>query len=220
MPTTIPTILDQISVEKTKVSERLARLDADREKIAIHLTDLETAERVLTRVGTPSARKPRLASAAKGKTLLAKQRRGRPSRVATSNPVERRAGARTPSLGEVSSPWRPAKPDGNYTQHVLAIARTMSASQSSATCARVGSRSATASCTRHRGQHSGRTRQPGLGTRRRPRACSTRARETSTRGERLRQACAAWPGRGQRGPGPPRPQSVPATRFSRPRIAA
>ena len=41
MPTTIPTILDQISVEKTKVSERLARLDADREKIAIQLTDLE-----------------------------------------------------------------------------------------------------------------------------------------------------------------------------------
>ena len=34
MPTRIPTILDQISAEKTKVSERLARLDADREKIA------------------------------------------------------------------------------------------------------------------------------------------------------------------------------------------
>jgi len=100
MPTTIPTILDQISVEKTKVSERLARLDADREKIAAHLTDLETAERVLTRVGTPSARKPRLASAAKGKTLVAKQGRGRSSRVATSKPVERGAGARTPSLGE------------------------------------------------------------------------------------------------------------------------
>ena len=41
MPTTIPTIMDQISAEKTKVSERLARLDADREKIAIQLTDLE-----------------------------------------------------------------------------------------------------------------------------------------------------------------------------------
>ena len=40
MPTTIPTIMDQISAEKTKVSERLARLDADREKIATQLTDL------------------------------------------------------------------------------------------------------------------------------------------------------------------------------------
>jgi hypothetical protein len=49
MPTTIPTIMDQISAEKTKVSERLERLDADREKIATQLTDLETAERVLTR---------------------------------------------------------------------------------------------------------------------------------------------------------------------------
>ena len=65
MPTTIPTIMDQISAEKTKVSERLARLDADREKIATQLTDLETAERVLTRVSTtPSARSPRSAAAA------------------------------------------------------------------------------------------------------------------------------------------------------------
>jgi hypothetical protein len=33
-----------------KISERLARLDADREKIATQLADLETAERVLMRV--------------------------------------------------------------------------------------------------------------------------------------------------------------------------
>jgi hypothetical protein len=32
MQTTTPTILDQISAEKTKISERLARLDPDREK--------------------------------------------------------------------------------------------------------------------------------------------------------------------------------------------
>ena len=37
MPTTTPTILDQINAEKTKVSERLARLDADRAKIAADL---------------------------------------------------------------------------------------------------------------------------------------------------------------------------------------
>ena len=73
MPATIPTILDQISVEKTKVSGRLARLDADREKFATQLTDLETAERVLTRASrTPSARRPRSAAAVEGKTLLAK----------------------------------------------------------------------------------------------------------------------------------------------------
>jgi hypothetical protein len=101
MPTTIPTIMDQISVEKTKVSERLARLDADREKIATQLTDLETAERVLTRVSTtPSARRPRSAAAVEGKTLLAKQGRGRPPRAGTSKSGGREAGARTPSLGE------------------------------------------------------------------------------------------------------------------------
>jgi hypothetical protein len=49
MPTTTSTILDQISAERTKISERLARLDANRGKIATQLTDLETAERVLTR---------------------------------------------------------------------------------------------------------------------------------------------------------------------------
>ena len=56
MPTTTPTILDQISAEKTKVSERLARLDTDRATVATQLTDLETAERVLMRVSkTPTA---------------------------------------------------------------------------------------------------------------------------------------------------------------------
>ena len=39
MPTATPTILDQISAEKTMISERLARLDTDREKIATQLTD-------------------------------------------------------------------------------------------------------------------------------------------------------------------------------------
>jgi hypothetical protein len=63
MPTTTATILDQISAEKTKISERLARLDADREKVATQLTDLETAERVLTRVSkAPPARRPRSAN--------------------------------------------------------------------------------------------------------------------------------------------------------------
>src|SRR5215469_15168710 len=95
MPTTIPTIMDQISAEKTKVSERLARLDADREKIATQLTDLETAERVLTHVSTT-----RSAAAVEGKTLLTKQGRGRPPRAGTSKSGGPEAGARTLSLGE------------------------------------------------------------------------------------------------------------------------
>jgi hypothetical protein len=101
MPTTIPTILGQINAEKTKVSERLARLDADREKAANQLTDLETAERVLTRVSrTPAGRRPRSGSAVEAKAPVAQRGRGRPARAATSKSGGREAGARTPTLGE------------------------------------------------------------------------------------------------------------------------
>ena len=69
MPTTTRTILDQISAEKTKVSERLARLDTDRATVATQLTDLETAERVLMRVGKrPPGTRPTSAAAGEAKT--------------------------------------------------------------------------------------------------------------------------------------------------------
>jgi len=85
MPTTTSTILDQISAEKTKISERLARLDADRENIVAQSTDLQTAERVLTRVAkTPPGRRPRSASAAEAKGAIAPRGRGRPPRTAES----------------------------------------------------------------------------------------------------------------------------------------
>jgi hypothetical protein len=98
MPTTTPTVLDQISAEKTKISERLARLDADREKIATQLTDLETAERVLTRVGkTPPAKTPRSATAA-ANASPATRGRGRPPKAAARKSAGRRPSA--PGLGE------------------------------------------------------------------------------------------------------------------------
>jgi hypothetical protein len=68
MPTKTPTILDQINAEKTKISERLVRLDTDRAAVAPRLTELETAERVLTRVSkTPPARRTTSAAAAETK---------------------------------------------------------------------------------------------------------------------------------------------------------
>ena len=68
---TTPRILDQISAEKTKVGEQLARLDADRATVTAQLTDLETAERVLTRVSkTPPARRTRSATAAEARPPL------------------------------------------------------------------------------------------------------------------------------------------------------
>jgi hypothetical protein len=102
MPTTTPTILDQISAEKTKVSERLARLDADRAKIATQLIDLETAERVLTRVGkSPPGRRPRPAWAAEVNASKVTRGRGRPPRAATGKSAGREPSARTPGgLGE------------------------------------------------------------------------------------------------------------------------
>jgi hypothetical protein len=99
MPTTTPTILDQISAEKTKVSERLARLDTDRAAVATRLIDLETAERVLTRVGkTPPARRTTSAAAAEAKAPTANRGRGRPPRAAASTSAGRKPSA--PSLGE------------------------------------------------------------------------------------------------------------------------
>ena len=99
MPTTAPTILDQISAEKTKISERLARLDTDRAAVATRLTDLETAERVLTRVSkTPPGRRTTSAAAAEAKTPTASRGRGRSPRAAANKSAGRKPSA--PSLGE------------------------------------------------------------------------------------------------------------------------
>jgi hypothetical protein len=160
MPTTTSTILDQISAEKTKISERLARLDADREKIATQLTDLETAERVLTRsarrhrVGDPDRlplqkQRPRLRREAAG------GRQEQPEANRDVNPA-RKARA----WASVFSPWPLAKPDKNFTRRVPAIGQTTSVSRCSATSARGGSRSAMANSMRHRPQRSRRARQP------------------------------------------------------------
>ena len=43
--------VDEIGQEKQRISERLARLDAERAKLADQLNELEIAERVLTRFG-------------------------------------------------------------------------------------------------------------------------------------------------------------------------
>ena len=99
MPSATTTILDQISTEKTKLSERLARLDTERATVTARLTDLETAERVLTRVGkTPPARRPTSAAAAEAKATAASRGRGRPPRGAASKSAGRKPSA--PSLGE------------------------------------------------------------------------------------------------------------------------
>jgi len=101
MRTPTPTTVDQITAEKMKLGERLGRLDADREKIAAQLADLETAERVLTRVSkTLPGRHPRPASAAEAKAAITPRGRGRPPRAAAAKSAGRERGVQTPSLGE------------------------------------------------------------------------------------------------------------------------
>ena len=95
---TTPRILDQISAEKTKVGERLARLDADRATVTAQLTDLEAAERVLTRVSKTPARRTRSVTAAAAKAPTASRGRRRTSRATASKAAGRDNTA--PSLGE------------------------------------------------------------------------------------------------------------------------
>ena len=71
--------LNEIGQEKQKVSERLARLDAERAKLGAQLNELEVAERVLTRFGKVDTTERR--------------RRGRPARTAPA-PAAPRARAR------------------------------------------------------------------------------------------------------------------------------
>ena len=70
--------LDDIAQERQRIAERLARVDAERAKLAGELAELEAAERVLSRFGQPRAKagqRGRRALAA-ADTASAKQRRG------------------------------------------------------------------------------------------------------------------------------------------------
>lgn len=67
---------EEIGQEKQRISERLARLDADRAKLAEQLNELEIAERVLSRFGGLDT---------------GRRRRGRPARTGPAAASERRA---------------------------------------------------------------------------------------------------------------------------------
>jgi len=80
--------VDEIGQEKQRISERLARLDAERTKLGDQLNELEIAERVLTRFG--------------GKAdTTERRRRGRPARAApaaTAGGRKARGGQQAPSV--------------------------------------------------------------------------------------------------------------------------
>jgi hypothetical protein len=78
--------VQEIAQEKQRIAERLARLDAERTKLADQLNELEIAERVLSRFGMGSA--------------PVQRRRGRPAKTAApAAPSGRRARAVQPASG-------------------------------------------------------------------------------------------------------------------------
>src|SRR5271169_6840208 len=107
--------LDEIGQEKQKVSERLARLDAERAKLGLQLNELEVAERVLTRFGRVETTERR--------------RRGRPARTAPAPapapaPARSRARAAQPaqtvSLSDATLRAVQAHGEGATASEVLA----------------------------------------------------------------------------------------------------
>ena len=87
--------LDEITKEKERVGEALARVDAQREKLTGQLGELEAAERVLARYSKGTG--PRKTASANTPATSTKARAAAPSRE------RRRTGAAKPAGGKRSS---------------------------------------------------------------------------------------------------------------------
>ena len=109
--------LDEITKEKQRVSEALARLDAQREKLTSQLSELEATERVLTRYskGTPARRTASTTPTTPTQAAASAQQRRR-----------RRAGASKPAPGKRSSP--------SLADRVLALATGKTLQEITAAC--------------------------------------------------------------------------------------
>ena len=91
--------LDEITKEKQRIGEALARVDAQREKLTSQLGELEATERVLARYGRGTrARRPAAGDAPTTKGVSAPSRSRAPRRTATTRPPRGRRSA--PSLGD------------------------------------------------------------------------------------------------------------------------
>lgn len=107
--------LDEIGQEKQRIAERLARVDAERTKLADQLSELEITERVLTRFGGSAEAADR-------------RRRGRPARSAPAagpqRAPQRRArggqqAAASVSLSDATLQAVKAHPDGATATDIL-----------------------------------------------------------------------------------------------------
>jgi hypothetical protein len=98
--------LDEISKEKQRVTEALARIDAQREKLAGQLGELEATERVLARY----SKGPRARKMASARTPIAATKAAAPARSGG----RQRTTAAKPADGKRSSP--------SLSDQVLALA--------------------------------------------------------------------------------------------------
>ena len=106
--------LDEIGQEKQRIAERLARIEAERTKLADQLSELEITERVLTRFGGSADTADR-------------RRRGRPTRTAPAAGPQRaprraRGGqqaAASVSLSDATLQAVRAHPDGATATDIL-----------------------------------------------------------------------------------------------------
>ena len=92
-------ILDEITKEKQRLSEALARVDAQRQRVAAQLNELEATERVLARYskGAPTRRISSAKASSAARAGTATQSRGRPRRTAAKPNAGR---GDSPSLGD------------------------------------------------------------------------------------------------------------------------
>ena len=109
--------LDEITNEKQRIAEALARVDAQREKLTDQLGELEAAERVLARYskGTPAKK----TAAAKTPTTATKA-------AAAPRPRRRRTRAEEPAGGKRTSP--------TLSDQVLALANGKTQQEIAAAC--------------------------------------------------------------------------------------
>src|SRR5580700_7763612 len=147
--------LEEISKEKQRVSEALARVDAQREKLAGELGELEATERVLTRY-SKGVRARKMASAS---TPIAATKAAAPADQAGARVLRPRSqpatGAALRASAIRSLPWQAARRSKKLPLHVRGLAPTMSAPPFPGTSGRAASKSATGSSTpRSRGGRS------------------------------------------------------------------
>src|SRR5215813_7657610 len=88
--------LDEITKEKQRISEALARVDAQREKLSGQLSELDATERVLARYSNGRQTKRRASD--KATTAAAPTQSGRRRRTTSAKPA--RGNRTSPSLGD------------------------------------------------------------------------------------------------------------------------